>query len=241
MTTIICSTYEDMSLKAAEIAGESIKQNRETLISFPGGDTPLGMVREFVRRVNEGSIDISRTRYVSLDEWVGLGKNAKGSCAYFNFTNIIDELQKPFLDYHIINGKAMDMEEECNILDDYIKKFGPLDLSVLGIGLNGHLGFNEEGVDFSAYAHLTPLSETTKSVMGKYFDQEYPLKYGITQGIAHIMEAGKVVLIANGHHKAAIIKKAFYGPVTNEVPASILQKHPNCYLVIDTEAAEYIK
>ena len=230
-----------MSLTAAELTAESLTKDRDSLISFPGGDTPLGMVKEFVRLVNAGNIDISRTRYVSLDEWVGLGRDDKGSCAYFNYTNIINKLEKPFLDYFIINGKAADIEEERRRLNDYIHTYGPLDVSVLGIGMNGHLGFNEEGVDFSSYAHITPLAQTTKQVMVKYFDQARQLEYGITQGIAHIMGARKVILIANGKHKIDILRKAFCGPVTNEVPASILQRHPNCYLVVDGEAADFVQ
>ncbi|QQO09134.1 glucosamine-6-phosphate deaminase [Breznakiella homolactica] len=230
-----------MSLAAARLAAEGIPGDRESLISFPGGDTPLGMVEAFTAMVNDGTVDITRTRYVSLDEWVGLTEKDAGSCGRFNFDNLINKMKVPFLEYHIINGKAPDMNEECRRLDGYIVKYGPLDVSVLGIGMNGHLGFNEEGVDFSLNAHVTPLSATTKSVMGKYFSESLDLEYGITQGIAQIMAARKAVLIANGSHKADILYKAFRGPVTNAVPASILQEHPNCYVVADEKAAAKLR
>jgi glucosamine-6-phosphate deaminase len=226
-----------MSRKAAELTAEGIPHNRDSLVSFPGGDTPLGFVRQFTALVNEGRLDISRTRYVSLDEWVGLGPEDHGSCAWFNKTKLLDNLKSPFLETHIIDGKAAGITGECRLLDAFITQYGPLDVSVLGIGLNGHLGFNEDGVDFDLNAHVIPLSSTTKKVMHKYFEKEYPLEYGISQGLKQIMAARRIILIANGAHKAAILARAFQGPVDKSVPASILQRHPNCFVVTDTEAA----
>lgn len=237
MHTVICENYREMSRKAAEIAAGAIPVDRESLISFPGGETPLGMFDCFVQMVNSGAVNISRTRYVSLDEWVGLGPEDTGSCARFNRVNLLEKIQTPFLDYHIINGKAPDINEECRLLDSYISRRGPLDLSVLGIGLNGHLGFNEDGVDFDLDAHVIPLSKTTREIMGKYFDQDRDLRYGITQGLRQIMAAKKIMLIANGAHKAAILRKALSGPVSNSVPASILLRHADCTVVCDKAAA----
>jgi len=234
---IICENYREMSLKAANLAATAIYPNRESLISFPGGDTPLGMIEEFTRMVNEGEADISRTRYVSLDEWVGLGSEDEGSCAWFNKTKLFQNLKKPFLEICIIDGKAADPEAECEKLNTFIGQWGPLDLSVLGIGMNGHLGFNEEGADANFMAHLIPLSATTKSVMHKYFKRQYDLQFGITQGLRQIMEAKKIILIANGIHKAKIIRRALKEPIDSNVPASILQNHPNLFAVLDREAA----
>ena len=223
--------------KAAAMAAESISVAVQPLVSFPGGDTPLGMVEAFVSLVNDGIVDISRTRFVQLDEWVGLGEEDKGACAQFNRVNLLEKLKYPFLEYFLINGLAGDIKDECGRLNSFIGRYGPLSLSVLGIGLNGHLGFNEEGVDFNSNAHIIALSETTKKVMGKYFDRERSLEYGITQGIKQIMAAKKVILIANGRDKASILKKALTGPISNAVPASVLQKHPDCCVITDTAAA----
>jgi len=238
MNFIVCKDYQEMSQKAAAMACECISGTGEHLISFPSGDTPLGMVEAFARMVNDKAVDISRTRFVQLDEWVGLGGQDNGSCVRFNRINLLDKLLYPFLDVFFINGLAGDIQQECERLNGYIEQFGPLALSVLGIGLNGHVGFNEDGVDFNNDAHITPLSKTTKQVMGKYFDRDYNLEYGITQGLRQIMAAKKVILIANGSHKASIIKKAFTEPVTNAVPASILQQHNNCAVITDVEAAK---
>ena len=237
MHIVVCKDYEEMSRRAAEIVAEQIKKRPDGLISVPGGDTPLGMVHVFADMVNEGKVDISRTHYVSLDEWVGLSNEDEGSCGLFNQQNLLSRLQHPFAGTHIINGAAEDIESERVALNDYISQYGPLDVSVLGIGMNGHLGFNENGVDFDLDAHIIPLSETTLKVMTKYFGEKFHPTHGISQGIRQIMAAKTVILIANGAHKAEILKKAVHGPVTNEVPASVLQNHPNCYVVADEAAA----
>lgn len=237
MHIVVCKDYEEMSRRAAEIVAEQIKKRPDGLISFPGGDTPLGMVHVFADMVNEGKVDISRTHYVSLDEWVGLSNEDEGSCGLFNQQNLLSRLRHPFAGTHIINGAAEDIESERVALNDYISQYGPLDVSVLGIGMNGHLGFNENGVDFDLDAHIIPLSETTLKVMTKYFGEKFHPTHGISQGIRQIMAAKTVILIANGAHKAEILKKAVHGPVTNEVPASVLQNHPNCYVVADEAAA----
>lgn len=237
MHIVVCKDYEEMSRRAAEIVAEQIKKRPDGLISFPGGDTPLGMVHVFADMVNECKVDISRTHYVSLDEWVGLSNEDEGSCGLFNQQNLLSRLQHPFAGTHIINGAAENIESERVALNDYISQYGPLDVSVLGIGMNGHLGFNENGVDFDLDAHIIPLSETTLKVMTKYFGEKFHPTHGISQGIRQIMAAKTVILIANGAHKAEILKKAVHGPVTNEVPASVLQNHPNCYVVADEAAA----
>lgn len=237
MHIVVCKDYEEMSRRAAEIVAEQVKKRPDGLISFPGGDTPLGMVHVFADMVNEGKVDISRTHYVSLDEWVGLSGEDEGSCGLFNQQNLLSRLQHPFAGTHIINGAAEDIDSERVALNDYISQYGPLDVSVLGIGMNGHLGFNENGVDFDLDAHIIPLSETTLKVMTKYFGEKFHPTHGISQGIRQIMAAKTVILIANGAHKAEILKKAVHGPVTNEVPASVLQNHPNCYVVADEAAA----
>lgn len=237
MVLTVCKDYEEMSRKAAQLVAESIRENPSALISFPGGETPLGMVHTFADMVNDDKVDISKARYVSLDEWVGLSNKDEGSCGLFNRTELLARLKKPFADVHLIDGTAKEIETERSALDAYIKAHGPLDVSVLGIGMNGHLGFNEDGVDFDLNAHIIPLSDTTKRVMCKYFGEKFHPEYGISQGIQQIMAAKKVILIANGAHKAQILKQALYGEVTNRVPASVLQNHPNCYVVVDEAAA----
>ncbi len=237
MEIIVCKDYEEMSRKAAELSAEGLRQHPDGLLSFAGGDTPLGTVHAFADMVNKGEVDISRAHYVSLDEWVGLSNTDEGSCGLFNEREFFARLEKSFASRHIINGAAVDIEAERDALNAYFAAHGPLTVSVLGIGMNGHLGFNEDGVSFDLDAHIIPLSDTTKRVMSKYFGEKFHPTHGISQGIRQIMAAERVILIANGAHKADIIRQAITGPVTNAVPASVLQNHPNCYVVLDEAAA----
>ena len=237
MEIIVCRDYEEMSRRAAELTAEGLRQRPDGLLSFAGGETPLGTVHAFAELVNRGEVDISRTHYVSLDEWVGLSNTDEGSCGIFNRKELLDRLEKPFAASHIINGAAADMEAERDALNAYFAQYGPLTVSVLGIGMNGHVGFNEDGVSFDLDAHITLLSEVTRRVMSKYFGEKFHPTQGISQGIRQIMAAERVILIANGAHKADVVKEALTGPVTNSVPASVLQNHPNCFAVLDEAAA----
>ena len=237
MNIVICENYEEMSKKACDLLVSCLQANPEGLISLPGGDTPLGLFREFTAAVNSGKVDISSASYVSLDEWVGLGMDDEGSCGHFNKVNLLDKLKKPFSNTHVINGVAKDVVNEKDRLNNFISAHGPLCVSVLGIGLNGHLGFNEEGVCFESDGHITALAETTRQVMKKYFGDRFNPKYGITQGLGQIMKASTVILLANGAHKADILRHAINGPVSNEVPATVLQKHPNVHIFMDEAAA----
>lgn len=237
MKVIVCKDYEEMSWQALEIIKQELLKRPDSLVSFPGGDTPLGTIKKFVSAVNCGDIKIDRAKFVSLDEWVGLGKEVYGSCQYFLNESLFKPLKYSFAETFIINGAADDIEQEREAHEKFVEKYGPIAVSLLGIGLNGHIGFNEDGVDFSLNTHITPLSEKTKEVMGKYFNTEHKLTHGITLGINQIMEANVVIVIANGSHKAQIVREALQGEVTNRVPASILQNHPNCYFVLDQTAA----
>ena len=247
MNICVCDNYEKMSQKAASLMIEAINKNPEGLISLPGGDTPVGMINEFVSAVKQGQTDITRAKYVSLDEWVGLSAEDEGSCAHFNKKHL-GSIMDSFAQLHIINGANANIEEERRNLDNFIAAHGPLTVSVLGIGLNGHIGFNEEGcsfTDLTTGAHIIPLSPTTKKVMSKYFKadqfkaQSSP-EYGITQSLGQIMAAELVILIASGANKSDIIYRALKGPITEDIPASILQKHTNCYVVTDSDAGKAV-
>lgn len=238
MEIIITENYEEMSRTAAELAAQAVQEHPKGLISFPAGDTPVAMVDTFVEMANAGQVDVTGARYVSLDEWVGLGAEDTGSCRKFNLEHLVGPLKTPFAEVHLIDGKAQDPAAERQALQGYLEQHGPLALSVLGVGLNGHLGFNEDGVDFEQDTILIPLAPTTLKVMHKYFANEnvHPTM-GLSIGIRQLMAAKKVILIANGEKKADIIAKTVNGPVSNSVPSSVLQNHPNCTFVLDKAAA----
>ena len=242
MKILVAEDYASMSRCAADLVQACAEKDPQGLVSFPGGDTPVGMVREFVSRVNGGVIDPTGLKFVQLDDWVGIGPQDEGSCSHFIRANLIDAMERPFADKFLFDGSRTDtIDRQLEEQDAFIRRYGPISVDVLGIGMNGHLGFNENGVDFSLRSHRTPLSDVTKSVQKKYFGgKDLPLTEGITLGIAQIMEAELVILLANGARKAEIVSKAITGPVTNEVPASILQKHPNCVYLLDQEAASLL-
>lgn len=237
MEVIITKNYDEMSTTAAKLVAARLEAKANALLSFPGGTTPIGMVHSFCEMVNNNIVDISKASFVSLDEWVGLSAKDEGSCGEFHEKNLFNKLEQSFADTHIINGAAANIEEEKETLNRYIKEKGPITVSVLGIGLNGHLGFNEAGVAPNLEAHIIPLDDVTKRVMSKYFGEKFYPTHGLTQGLKQIMEAETVILLADGKHKAEIIYKALKEPVNKEIPASILQNHPNCYVILDEGAA----
>ena len=239
MRVVVEKDYEAMSRCATDLVQKAIEKDPQCLVSFPGGDTPVGMLREFVSRVNSRMIDPTGVKFVQLDDWVGIGPQDEGSCSHFVNTQLLTPMHRPFADKFLFDGSRI-AAIDCQLKeqDAFIRRYGPIAVEVLGIGMNGHLGFNENGVDFSLRSHRTPLSAVTKAVQKKYFGgRELPLAEGITQGIAQIMESELVILLASGVQKAEIVFKAITGPVTNELPASILQKHPNCIWLLDQDAA----
>lgn len=241
MKIIVAKDYEAMSRAAADQVEALVRAEPEALVSFPGGDTPVGLLREFCRRVKKGAIDPSGLKFVQLDDWVGIGPNDEGSCSNFIRENLLRVMDRPFGDVFTFNGAGEDIDAQLAGQEAFIEKYGPICVEVLGIGMNGHLGFNEEGIDFSLRSHRTPLSSVTRGVQKKYFGgRDLPLKEGITQGIAQIMESKTVLVIANGKKKADIVAKAILGPVTNQVPASVLQGHGRCLYLLDEEAASLL-
>ena len=241
MKVLVAKDYDAMSKATADLVEKLIKEDPDCLVSFPGGDTPVGLVKEFCARVNNGAIDPSTLKFVQLDDWVGLGPDDKGCCSNFIRDSLLTKMDKPFAEVFTFDGSKENIDEQLASQDAFIVKHGNICVEVLGIGMNGHLGFNEDGVDFSLRSHRQPLSVTTKGVQSKYFDgKDLPLTEGITQGIAQIMESKTVIVIANGEKKAEIVSKAITGPVTNQVPASVLQGHPNCYYLLDEGAAKLL-
>lgn len=236
MKVQICNDHNEVSEKVNEITKNIINNTDNALISFAGGDTPKCFIEKFVADVNAQKIDISKTKFVSLDEWVGLNETDEGSCAHFLNTTLFNNLKYNFAEKYVLNGANADINDELKKHQAFFDKNGQLTLSILGVGMNGHLGFNESGVDISLNSHIIPLDDVTKKIMVKYFGENFKPTHGITQGINQIMHAHTVVVMANGEHKADIIAKAINGEITNQIPISVLQNHPNCYVIVDKAA-----
>ncbi|MBO9620980.1 MAG: 6-phosphogluconolactonase, partial [Niabella sp.] len=172
---------------------------------------------------------------------VGLAPEVSGSCRNDFQQRLIAPLGLRASQYHFFDALAKDLENECTKMENEIARRGGIDLMVVGIGMNGHIGFNEPGTASGLHAHVINLDATTKTVGQKYFKDAVSLNKGITLGLADLMEAKKVILVASGSHKAGVIKQAIEGPITENFPATILQQHPNAWIMIDAPAAADLK
>ncbi|MFD0792862.1 6-phosphogluconolactonase [Mucilaginibacter litoreus] len=232
--------YGAMSEAAAEIVAKQLAEKPDSVFVFPSGDSPTGMLQYLVEWANESRIDLTKATIIGLDEWVGMDENDQGSCKYYLKHNFFDKLNKKLTNVKLFNAKADDLEAECEEMNKFIDSKGGLDVMIVGIGMNGHLGLNEPGTPFDLYAHCSQLDPVTVQVGQKYFEQETALTKGITLGLKHLAEAKNSVLIAAGAKKADIIAQSLQGQVTTQVPASILQTLPKATVLLDEEAASLL-
>lgn len=236
----IFKDYLQLSEYAADGMLQLLKETPKAVICLASGDSPKLTCELFVKMAKEKKIDISKFFFVGLDEWVGLSPNTKGSCRNDFEKRIIEPLSLSSSQCHFFNGQAENLIQECILMDKIIKDKGGIDLMIVGIGMNGHIGFNEPGVDFNLLSHVINLDETTVSVGQKYFTETVTLSKGITLGLKHLMQTKKVMLLANGRKKAEVIKKTVEGEVTANLPASIMQTHTNGFILLDEEAGSLL-
>lgn len=225
MRIIETDSYEKMSALAAEIIGAQILLKPNCVLGLATGSSPVGAYGELVESCRRGILDFSRVRTVNLDEYCGLPPENPQSYRYFMNTKLFDHVNIDKKNTFLPNGMAPDMEAEGLRYEGLIDKLGGVDLQLLGIGHNGHIGFNEPADSFPRYVHQVALTESTIQANSRLFDriEDVPTK-AITMGIGTIMKAARILLIA-GEEKKDIIYEAMYGKVTPQVPASVLQLH----------------
>jgi galactosamine-6-phosphate isomerase len=240
MQTKIYNNYETLSAAVAQIMFDTIKQKPNAVICLASGHTPLLPCLLFVQKANNEHLHISETTFLGLDEWVGVPPENEGSCHYFLYNTVFNPLILQAGQIHVFNAMAEDLNIECETMDAVIEHNGGIDLMIVGIGMNGHIGFNEPGVSFDNLSHVIELDKTTIDVGQKYFPAATTLSKGITIGLQHLMNAKQVLLIANGEKKAAIIKKTIEEKVSNQIPATIMQTHSNGIIMIDAAAASLL-
>lgn len=241
MRLIVVDNYEEMSRKAASIISSQIILKPDSILGLATGDTPLGVYKELIRLYNDKELDFSNVKTFNLDEYYGLDKENPQSYNYYMFNNFFNHINIDKSNVHIPNGMAENIEEECSNYEKSIKSAGGIDLQILGIGGNGHIGFNEPDVNFEAETHLVTLDEKTIEANSRFFKSitEVPTK-AFSMGIKTIMHSKKIVLLATGAAKAEAIKKALTEKICPEVPASILQLHQDVTVIIDKEAASLL-
>jgi len=237
----IYKDYEQLSANAANEIADLLKQKPGAVICLASGDTPKLTYQLFAEKVINENIDISNCTFIGLDEWVGIPPENEGSCQYFFRKYLFEPLQVTPGQTYLFNALSSSLEEECKKMDETILAKGGIDLMMVGIGMNGHIGFNEPGVSFDLYSHIVNLDETTVTVGQKYFNSQTALQKGITLGLKHFMESKKAIVLANGAKKAGIIKKALEDEISNHVPATIIRTHAQGVVMIDEEAASLLK
>lgn len=242
MRIIIAKDYEEMSRRAAKIVAGQIFLKPNSVIGLATGSTPLLMYKELVNIHWSDGLDFSEITTFNLDEYIGLPADNINSYHYYMNDNLFSHVNMRKENIFIPNGMTSDIERECREFERGIAEKGGIDLQVLGIGNNGHIGFNEPDIKFEATTHEVKLDEETIQANARFFDNidEVP-KYAISMGIKTIMHARKILLLANGHSKAEALSKALYGGITPEIPASILQLHLDVTVVVDEECASFLK
>jgi len=238
MEFVVAKDYADMSRQAADLIAACIKENPNCKLGLATGSTPEGLYDELVVDFETGELDFSGVTSFNLDEYRGLDHDHEQSYHYFMRKHLFDAVNIDPANTHVPDGSNPDAATACRAYEEAIRAAGGIDIQLLGIGHNGHIGFNEPAADFPKYTNCVDLTESTINANSRLFDsvEEVPLQ-AYTMGIGTIMKARKILVVANGSGKAAIVRDAFFGPVTPFVPASILQFHPDVTVIVDEQAA----
>ncbi|AQG80115.1 6-phosphogluconolactonase [Spirosoma montaniterrae] len=240
MTLQTFPTHDELSQRAAEHMAALLTQKPDALLCVASGDTPIETYRRFVKLAQAGQVDVSRCQFVGLDEWVGFGPDDLGSCSYYIFRDLFRPLGLRPDQMHVFDAKADDLLDECAKIDAVIDRHGGLDLLLVGMGMNGHIALNEPGTPFTNGCHVSELAESTITVGQKYFDKPTELSRGITLGLRHLTQARDVLLMVSGAKKAPVLRDALTGPVTEQMPASIVQTVPQAQVWVDAGAASLL-
>ncbi len=233
--------YNELSRKAANIISAQVISKPDCVLGLATGSSPIGTYKQLIEWYKKGDLDFKETKSVNLDEYRGLGIESDQSYVYFMNENLFKHINIDPKNINIPNGKKEDAIEECKRYDDLIDSLGGIDIQLLGIGRNGHIGFNEPDTSFIKETHCVKLTESTIEANKRFFASvdDVP-REAYTMGIGAIMKAKTVLLIASGKDKAEAIKNSFFGPITPNVPASILQLHPNVIVVADEDALSLV-
>lgn len=237
MKIIKTRDYQDMSRKSANIISAQVILKPDSVLGLATGSSPIGTYEKLVDWCHKGDIDFSKVRTVNLDEYVGLSKDNPCSYYYFMKEHLFDHINIDLNNTNIPNGMEKDIEKECKRYDSLIASMGQLDLQLLGLGNNGHIGFNEPCDIFKKSTYCVKLTKSTIDANARFFEiyDDIP-RYAYTMGIGSIMSAKKILLVVHGEGKAAILRDAISGPITPQVPASVLQLHNDVTIVADEGA-----
>ena len=240
MKVIVVKDYEEMSLKAFEVMSEVVKNNPSAVLGLATGSTPIGLYKNMIKDHKENGTSYKNIKTVNLDEYAGLDYSSDQSYVYFMRSNLFDHIDIDLNNTNIENGKVTDRQAECDRYNKLLEEMQQ-DIQVLGIGSNGHIAFNEPGTPFGSVTHIVDLAESTIKDNSRMFASidEVP-RQAFTMGLKNIMNAKKVLILANGANKAKAVYGLVKGEVTESLPASVLQLHPNCIVIADEAAASLL-
>jgi len=231
MKKIVCKNYDEMSKEGAKIIAEQIAKKPDSVLGLATGSTPIGLYK----CLRDDNVDFSKISTYNLDEYYPISKTNDQSYQYFMDDNLFNHVTVKSMD--IPNGEAKDAQAECRRYDEAIENAGGIDLQLLGLGPNGHIGFNEPDDQLSVGTHLVELTQSTIDANARFFASadEVP-RHALTLGMGGIMKAKKILVVANGKGKADVVKKMFSGVIDTHVPATLLQLHNDVTVIVDEEA-----
>lgn len=236
----IFTNYHTLSHAAAGFIIDRVRANPQAVLCLAAGDTPKETYALLAANAAGGLANFSECTFIGLDEWIGIPPDNQGSCQHFLRHHLFAPLKVGGERIHLFNALAADLNGECQKMDQVIRQLGGIDLMLVGVGMNGHIGFNEPGVREDLYAHVVELDSTTRQVGQKYFTVATALEKGITLGLRHMLESRTAILMASGPRKAEVVRQALEGPVSTTMPASLIRRHPNSIVMVDQDAASHL-
>lgn len=241
MTIYKAKDYQDMSRKAANIISAQIIMKPDCVLGLATGSSPVGLYQQLIKWYEKGDLDFSKVTTINLDEYVGLSPTNTQSYRYFMDENLFNHVNIDKSRTFVPNGLELDADKACNDYNHIIAQSGGIDMQLLGLGNNGHIGFNEPGSAFECETHCIHLTPSTIEANRRFFNSEQDVPHmAYTMGIKNIMQARKILVIVSGEAKAKALKEALYGPVTPFMPASVLQLHTDVTIVADEAALKLI-
>ena len=242
MRVILCDNYDEVSMAATKLVESQVNLKPDCVLGLATGSTPVGMYKRLIEKCKNGELDFSEVKTFNLDEYYPISRDNNQSYYYFMNENLFDEINIKKENIHIPNGEAKDVEAECEEYEKMIEEAGGIDLQILGIGQNGHIGFNEPDENLNSKTHVTGLTESTIKANSRFFDsiEDVPTK-ALTMGIATILKSRKIILMACGVEKSDAVAELLTDDIKTDNPATMLKVHPDVVLICDKDAYSKVK
>jgi glucosamine-6-phosphate deaminase len=231
---LVATNYKEMSKKAADIVIKRLQEKENLVLGLPTGSTPIGIYKELVKDFKQNHTSYERARSINIDEYIKLSKDNPNSYMYYMNHHFFSHINMKKENIHIPNGKTDNVYDECYRYDQVIETIGPIDLLILGIGHNGHIGFNEPGTSFDSTTHMVELTEETRRMNARHFlSLDKVPKAAITMGLKTMMESKEIILLVTGDGKSKAYERLLKNEISIDFPASVLHEHPNVTAIID--------